>query len=186
MKRILLLTVLALSFVSVNAQIKLGQTFANDLIIIGNLSDGQVQNAILALNGYKPIIQEHKLYCRIFKDKVTYGILVDTQNRFDDDFEFALGTDMEKAKESLRMILLFMDSTPLGTSQTATDEDDRVIQLNLEKRNSLTLEVLDAQGKIICDKVTLSKHHLERAFKLLNKKAEKKVAKAYARNNEGL
>ena len=49
-------------------------------------------------------------------EKTTYGILVNTENRFDDDFEFALGTDIEKAKESLNAILGFMNDSPLKTS----------------------------------------------------------------------
>ena len=34
--------------------------------------------------------------------------MVDTSNSFDDDFEFALGTDIDKAKQSLNTILSFM------------------------------------------------------------------------------
>ena len=172
---------------SANAQIKIEQTFTNDLIIIGNISSGKAANVITALGGgpYANVRNpEHKLYCRIFKDKTTYGILVDTQNRFDDDFEFALGTNIEKAKESLQIILGLMETAPLKTSQTVVDEDGRTIQINLMRRNNISLNAIDVHGKIICNEIFLSRGNLKRAINLLDNKADRKVAKAQARNNE--
>ena len=186
MKKLLLLAAIAtMSVWSAHAQIQVEKTFTNDLIIIGNLSAGAAMNVIGAF-GNKPVptMAEHKLYCRIFHEKTTYGILVDTENRFDDDFEFALGTDIEKARESINLILEFMATKPLQTSLTVTDEDYRTIQLNLTKRNVITLDAIDAKGAVICNKVVLTQSNLNRALKLLDGKTEKKVAKAIARNNQ--
>ena len=163
------------------AQIKVQEVFTNDLIIIGNLSMGKALNV---MEDGRSHAAEHKLYCRIFQDKTTYGILVDTENRFDDDFEFALGTDIEKARESINSILGFMESNPLKTSITVTDEDERVIQLNLIKRNLITLKAIDAQGAVIVNEVRLLRTNLERALKLLDNKAERKVAEAKEKNNK--
>ncbi len=139
----------------------------------------------LASNGYSTPsrVAEHKLYCRIYGEKTTYGILVDTENRHDDDFEFALGTDMEKAKESINQLLEFMKKEKLNTSITVTDEDERTIQINLKSRKSITLQVIDAHGAIVVNDVYLTTSNLERALKLLDKKAEKKVNDAIKRNN---
>lgn len=165
-----------------NAQIKIEDTFANDLVIIGNISSGNTLNALAAANGQSSSSQEHKLYCRIFRDKVTYGILVDTQNKFDDDFEFALGTDIEKAKESINSITQFMKTKPVNSSFTAKDEDGRTIQINIRSRKQITLEAIDSKGAIVCNKVCLTQANLERALKLLDKKAEKKVKDRLERN----
>lgn len=129
-------------------------------------------------------VAEHKLYCRIFHEKTTYGILVDTENTVDDDFEFALGTDIQKARESLETILKFMETNPLNTSLGVEDEDARTIQINLIKRNIITLQAIDAKGTVIVNDVRLQRSNLERALKLLDKKAERKVAEAIARNNQ--
>ncbi len=165
------------------AQIKVAESFANDLIIIGNLSAGRVVNIF---GDGSSRLAEHKLYCRIFRDKTTYGILVDTENRFDDDFEFALGTDIDKAKESISTILEFMRTNPLKTSLTVTDEDDRIIQLNLIKRTTILLDVIDAHGATIVNKVYLNQSNLERALKLLDGKTERKVQDAIAKNSQTL
>lgn len=122
------------------------------------------------------------VWIRIFRDKITYGILVDTENKFDDDFEFALGTDVEKAKESINSIIKFMASKPLKTSFTVKDEDERTIQINLNTRKQIILDVIDAKGAVICNKVSLSQANLERALKLLDKKAEAKVKERIEQN----
>lgn len=186
MKKLLFAVAMAaLPICAANAQIKVQQSFTNDLIIIGNISAGAANNVIGALsNTPSPHYAEHKLYCRIYREKTTYGILVDTENRFDDNFEFALGTDIEKAKESVATILEFMETNPLNTSLTVEDEDARTIQINLLKRNIITLRAIDAQGAVIVNDVRLQRSNLERALKLLNHKAEKKVAEAIARNNQ--
>lgn len=185
MRKVLLLAVsLFVSIINSNAQIQIEESFTNDLVIIGNISSGAALNAMGSMSGkYSPPAAEHKLYCRIFKDKVTYGILVDTENRFDDDFEFALGTDIEKAKESINSIVKFMETKPLKTSFTTKDEDERKIQINIQSRKSITLEVIDAKGDIVCNKVSLTLSNLERALKLLDKKAEKIVQKRLEQNN---
>lgn len=186
-KAILLLTVMIIASLSItaNAQIKVQKTFTNDLIIIGNITGGSAVNIIGAIGGNPNHTHaaEHRLYCRIFDGKTTFGILVNTENRFDDDFEFALGTDIEKAKESINTIIEFMQTNPLKTSITVKDEDDRTIQLNLKRRNTITLKAIDAQGAIICNEILLTQANLERALKLLNNKAERKIKEAIANNN---
>lgn len=184
-KLFLLVTMVTLTICAVNAQIKVQQTFTNDLIIIGNISAGTANNVIGALSGKpSPHHAEHRLYCRIFHEKTTYGILVDTENTVDDDFEFALGADIETARESIETILKFMETNPLNTSLKVEDEDTRTIQINLLKRNLITLRAINAQGAIIVNDVKLLRNNLERALKLLDKKAERKVAEAIARNNQ--
>lgn len=168
------------TFTNASAQIKVQQSFTNDLIIIGNLSGGKVVNVI----GNGQAVAEHKLYCRILHENITYGILIHTPNKFDDDFEFALGTDIDTAKESLTTMLEFMQTNSLKTSLTVKDEDDRTIQLNLTTRKKMTLNAIDAQGAVICGDVVLTAANLERALKLLDNKAERKVAEAIARNNK--
>lgn len=173
-----------LSCEKATAQIQIQETFNNDLIIIGNISSGAGWNAASAIAGGAPTtkLAEHKLYCRLFKDKVTYGILVDTENRFDDDFEFALGTDVGTAIYSIDALLIMMNEKDLGTSATITDEDGRTIQLNLQKRNVISLKAIDAHGKVIVNDVYLTRKNLMRAMSLLDEKAEDKVAKAIAKN----
>lgn len=182
MKKLLLLVAMAtMSVYAANAQIKVQQTFTNALIIIGNISEGKFVN-MLGDTGTR--VAEHKLYCRIFKEKTTYGILVNTANRFDDDFEFALGTDIQKARESIETILKFMETNPLKTSLNVEDEDGRIIQINLLKRNAITLHVINDKGNVVVDMVRLRRGDLERALTLLDYKAERKVADVIARNNK--
>lgn len=181
--KFLLFLLCALSFnISAQAQIIVEESFDNDLILIGNLSANEVLNALGSTTTKLP---EHKLYCRIWQDKVTYGILVATSNRFDDDFEFALGTDIDKAKESINTILTFMKDSDLGKSIKVVDEDKRKIQLDLQKRKFLMLSVVDSDtNEIICDKVVLTRNNFEKAISLLDSKAEKVVAKELAKNKE--
>lgn len=77
-----------------------------------------------------------------------------------------------------------MHTKPLNTSLTITDEDNRVIQINLDKRNKITLNAIDAKGSIVVNKVYLTRENLERALNLLDKKAERKVEEAIVRNND--
>lgn len=166
------------------AQIKVNNVFANQLIIIGNISAGEAMNTVGMISGSTIKNETHKLYCRILGDKTTYGILINTVNRHDDDFEFALGTDIEKAKESLNMILSFMADSPLGSSFSVTDEDNRQIQIDLpikvqgisnKSRTYIYLQVLDGD-EVIVGAVRLAKNNLKKALKLLDEKAERKVA----------
>lgn len=183
-KLLLFLFVFAMNFTA-KAQIVIEESFNNDLIIIGNISSGAALNALGAMSGSTANLEEHKLYCRFFKDKVTYGILIDTRNRMDDDFEFALGTNIEEAKQSISTILDFMENSDKGKSITVSDEDKRRIQINLQNRKGVTLKVLSEDDtKIIVDNVLLTVKNFERAIELLDKKAEKVVAEAIARNQE--
>lgn len=179
-----LLCMFALSF-NAKAQIVIEETFDNDLIIIGNISSGAALNALGAMSGSTSNLEEHKLYCRFWKDKVTYGILIDTRNRMDDDFEFALGTNIEEAKQSINTILSFMENSDKGKSITVKDEDQRKIQINLQSRKGVTLKVIDEDDtKIIVDNVLLTVKNFERAIELLDKKAEKVVQAAIEENKK--
>ena len=176
MKTKLFLTmILALVFQSAFAQIQFEESFDNELILIGNISSGAALNAL----GGTPTVQapEHRVYCRIFKEKTTYGILISTPNRFDDDFEFALGTDIATAKESINSILNFMANSDKGKSIALTDEDNRRIQMNYTRKNTITLKVISNSDEIVCDNVALTTKNLEKAIQLLDTKAEEKVAK---------
>ena len=183
MKTKFLLTVLFAFFVhNAYSQIKFEESFDNDLIIIGNISSGAALNAL----GGTTTVQapEHRLYCRIFKDKTTYGILVSTSNRFDDDFEFALGTDIETAKESINAILGFIANSDKGKSISLTDEDNRRIQMNYDRKNAVTFKAISNTDEVVCDNVLITKKNFEKALLLLDTKAEEKVAKAMAKNKE--
>ena len=76
----------------------------------------------------------------------------------------------------------FMQENPLKTSLTIEDEDKRKIQINLKTKKSITLDAIDMNGDVVCDKVLLNYSNLERALKLLDKKAEEKVNKAKNKN----
>ena len=182
--KFILLLMLLFSSSYVYSQIKIDESFDNKLIIIGNISSGAAMN-LLAYNGVGPALQEHRLYCRIFDDKVTYGIYVSTGNRLDDNFEFALGTDINKAKESINTILTFMKNSDTGKSIKVTDEDNRLIQIDYNNRAGIALTVVNnTDNAIICDKVVLTKKNLERALKLLDDKAEAKVQKAIEKSKQ--
>lgn len=168
------------------AQIKIEAVVANQLIIIGNISDGEAWNTVSAISGAlagsttpTTKLETHKLYCRVLGEKTTFGILI--FGKQNERFEFALGTDIEKAKESLNAILSFMATSALGTSMAVTDEDSRLIQIDLplygnKSRKNINLQVLSAEKEVIIGMVHLTKSNLERAIKLLDKKAEKKIA----------
>lgn len=179
-----LLCMFALSF-NAKAQIVIEETFDNDLIIIGNISSGAALNALGAMSGSTSNLEEHKLYCRLWKDKVTYGILIDTRNRVDDDFEFALGTNIEEAKQSIQTILNFMENSDKGKSIKVSDEDGRKIQINLQNRKGVTMKVIDdseGEDRVIVDNVFLTVKNFERALKLLDEKADKVVKDAIEKN----
>lgn len=181
MKTKFFFTVLLALFVqNAYSQIKLEESFDNELIVIGNISSGAALNALGGTATTQ--LPEHRLYCRIFKDKTTYGILVSTSNRFDDDFEFALGTDIETAKESINTILDFMKNSDKGKSISLTDEDNRQIQMNYNRKNGVTFKVISNTDEIVCDNVLITTKNFEKALLLLDTKAEEKVAKAMAKN----
>lgn len=184
MKKIFFLIAAIFISIASQAQIQIDETFSNDLIIIGNISSGKATNLMGAMSN-QPVarIAEHKLYCRVFKDKFTYGILIDTENKVDDDFEFALGTDISKAKESINQILTLMATKPSNTSVSVKDEDKRTIQINIQNKGKITLDAIDMNGATVCNQAYLTKANLERALKLLDNKAEKKVKERIEKNN---
>ena len=176
MKKILFLLVFVLSSHSIaNAQIKIQESFTNDLIYIGGIEAGGIINSVTN-KGYE-LLPAHKVYCRIFKDKTTYGLLLDAPNMYEDDFEFALGTNIKEAKESIELIIKFMKENPLKTSMVVDDEDGRKVQLNLITKKILYLNVIDAKGDFIFNEIPLHLPNLEKALKLLDEKAEERVNK---------
>lgn len=200
-KRIIFSTGLLLSLsTNVCGQIEVERNFTNMLIVIGNISHGKVMNdlfydapgsswhyrdrnaaGVIEHAGLRST--EHRLYCRIFKDKVTYGILIDTRHKLDDDLEFALGSDTFAAQSSLKTLLDFMSNSPLHRSIVVKDEENRIFQFNLSGRKLLLMEAIDAHGAEICSKVEITRRNLLRALRLLDRKAEKRVSEIIARNN---
>ncbi len=185
MKKLLTLVALILGTYAAFGQLKIENKFDNELIMIGNISGGAFLNATNTITngpGSAPRVAEHRVYCRIFDGKTTYGLLVDTQNRFDDDFEFALGLTVDSAVKSVNDLIDLVTNSDAGTSYTVTDEDERKIQLNIERRKILSIKAIDAQGKVICDEVQLNLNNLNRAKELLLTKAEWKVERTLKKN----
>ena len=115
-------------------------------------------------------------------EKTTYGLFLDAPNRYEDDFEFALGTSINEAKESINLIIKFMKENPLKTSMIVDDEDGRKVQLNLITKKILYLNVIDAKGDFIFNEIPLHLPNLEKALKLLDEKAEERVNKVRNKN----
>lgn len=74
MKKLYFTVLMLMTLTSAIAQINVHDTFANDLIIIGNISSGRALNLIGGSSSTK--LAEHRLYCRIFRETTTYGILI--------------------------------------------------------------------------------------------------------------
>ncbi|MBQ8423897.1 MAG: hypothetical protein IJY36_06530 [Coprobacter sp.] len=183
MKNLFILVLIVLVLNPGYSQIKIQESYTNELIVIGTISAGAMAMNVLAGSNTEKL-PNHSLYCRIFKDKTTYGILMETKNRFDDNFEFALGTSIDKAKESINTILEFMATKPLDTSIEVKDEDNRLVQITIDSRKSCRLKAIDANGAIIVDEVYLTKRNFNRALRLLDERAESKVNSAIRKNME--
>ncbi len=184
MKRLIILVLIVLVLNPGYSQIRIQQSYTNELIVIGTISAGAMAMNVLAAGSNTEKLPNHSLYCRIFKDKTTYGILMETKNSFDDNFEFALGTSIDKAKESINTILEFMATKPLDTSIEVKDEDNRLVQITIDSRKSCRLKAIDANGAIIVDEVYLTKRNFNRALRLLDERAESKVNSAIRKNME--
>lgn len=186
MKKTFLLIVAIMFGHSLFGQIQMEQEFANDLIFIGNISAGAATNVLGALNGTPTDSPEAKLYCRIFKDTVSYGLWCETSNRFDDPVEFALGHTIEEAKISLESIIEYATTSDAGRSVQFTDVDGRLIQVNVQRGGNVIIKVLEDQGNTYAGYVTLTKANLKRALKLLDTKAEQKVAAELEKNKSNV
>lgn len=182
MKKLLLIALFSTLCHFAKAQIQVQEEYTNDLVIIGNISGGAFLNAMAGTSSGKA--PEHRLYCRMFAEKITFGILIDTSNRFDDDFEFALGTSIPKAIESIRSIQNLMKTKPLKTSINVVDEDGRTVQITIATKNSISMKVLGGDNAVIVSNVMLTNGNLDRAIKLLETKAEKVVNKKLDKNVE--
>lgn len=167
------------------AQIKLTkqQTFANELFSLGNISGGATLNTIGRVSsaiggGFYQEGFEHKLYCRIYHDQLTIGILVITPNTFDDDMEISLGTDFETTNQSLQEIVNWYDNNSDGTSVLFKDIEGRLVQID-RIHDYIRFKILREEDfKVIIDDVLLSRQYITNAQKLLNKKNAEKI---YAR-----
>lgn len=181
--RSITLLLCAFSVTSIRAQINLNseKAFANEIISLGNISEGAVVNAIGggagALSGrYYSRMSELKLYCRIFHEDLTLGLLVKTSNSFDDDMEVALGRDFDETNKSLQSILDWFDSNPNGSSISFDDIQGRHILLN-KVPYSMEIKVInDIDHKIIVDNVFLKKGYIQRAQSLLNNENLRKIS----------
>lgn len=184
-KKIYRITVAAIFLLVTNAlsaQIKLTkqQTFANELFSLGNISGGATLNTIGKISsaiggGYYQEGFEHKLYCRIFHEQLTIGILVITPNTFDDDMEISLGTDFATTNQSLQEIVNWYDSNSDGTSVLFKDIEGRLVQID-RIHDYIRFKILREEDfKVIVDDVLLSRQYITNAQKLLNKKNAEKI-----------
>ncbi|HIV80661.1 MAG TPA: hypothetical protein IAB13_06860 [Candidatus Avanaerovorax faecigallinarum] len=160
------------------AQINLEKTFANEIIVLGELSGGAALNAIGNVasamgGGYYSNTAEHKLFCRCYHDSLALGILVQTANRFDDDMEIALGKDFETTKQSFSDLVLWYDSSVKGHSVSFTDIWGRRVQIN-RNQNNISLDVIDdINSKVIAENVVLTRQNLVKGIKLLDNPKKK-------------
>lgn len=149
-----------------SAQIQVTESFANELEILGNISSGSAMNA---LGGEVPI---HKLYKRTFKDRITYGILGQTSNRFSNDMEIALGTTVDETRQSVEALIHLMDAGKKGESITITDVEGRKYQIDWQSKNWVHVQLVqyaDNEGldDVVAGFISLSRRQLERALKIL-------------------
>lgn len=182
MRKLFLIVVMVLVGFGTKAQIQIEETYTNDLIIIGQVSAGAALNA---LSSKGPAMAEHQLYCRVFKEQTTYGILIDSPNSYDDDLEFTLGETIEQAQQSIETLIKFLDEKPRNTSVNIKDQKGRTFQLTNNLKNSFAIKVFDAKGDVIVTNgCNLTKNNLTRASELLATKAEARVKKAIEKNNK--
>ena len=180
MKRIALLFLFIPIFAFGQISLNEKESFGNEVIRLGNISSGGAVNAIgligSALSGeYYEEGDEHILYCRIFKDKITIGIGVKTANSFDDDMEIALGTDFQTTDKSLQDIIDWDARSAKGVSTSFTDIDGRKVQLS-KKSNGFYVKVArNTNSNIIVGDVTLTSKNLKRAQSLLNESNYRKI-----------
>lgn len=175
----LVLFATVVSAVPSGAQIKIQkeESFANELMFLGDISSGTALNVLGALGGTGTISDIHRLYCRIFHDKLTIGIAVETQNRFDDNMEIALGHDFSSTNESLQSLIDWMDEATNGMSISFEDIEGRGIQINKEKaKDRIHIQILnDLETRTVVGKVILARSNLVKAQSLLNEKNQKKI-----------
>lgn len=159
--------------VSSIAQIKMEQTFANEIMILGELSGGAALNVIGTVasamgGGYYSNTAEHKLFCRCYHDSLAVGILVKTANRFDDDMEIALGADFESARQSFSDLVSWYDNSVKGQSVSFTDIWGRRVQVN-RSQNNISLDVIDdINSKVIAENVVLKRENLTKGMTILD------------------
>lgn len=114
-------------------------------------------------------------FFRIYKDSLTVGMILGTENPFDDDVEISLGRDAESALKSFTQIKDWFDSAQGGTSIEFTDIEDRVIQV-LKKtfatgRSNIFFKVLkEKETKVIADDIYLTEDDMRRALSAFQSK----------------
>lgn len=178
MKKFLLAVCMTIASVTSFAQINLDQTFANEIIVLGELSGNATLNVIGNVasamgGGYYSNAAEHKLFCRCYHDSLALGILVQTANRFDDDMEIALGKDFETTKKSFSDLVSWYDNSVKGQSVSFTDICGRRVQIN-KNQNNISLDVIDdINFKVIAENVVLTRQNLVRGIKLLDNPKKK-------------
>ena len=179
MKKLLVTMCTAIISVSSFAQINLEQTFANEIIVLGELSGGAALNVIGNVasamgGGYYSNTAEHKLFCRCYHDSLAVGILVQTANRFDDDMEIALGKDFETARQSFSDLVSWYDNSVKGQSVSFTDIWGRRVQVN-RNQNNISLNVIDdINSKVIAENVMLKRENLVKGITLLDNPKKRK------------
>ena len=173
MKKLLVIMCAAIGSVSSFAQIKMEQTFANEIIVLGELSGGAALNVIGNVasamgGGYYSNTAEHKLFCRCYHDSLAVGILVQTANRFDDDMEIALGKDFETARQSFSDLVSWYDNSVKGQSVSFMDIWGRRVQVNRNQNNISVNVIDDIDSRIVAENVLLKRENLVKGMTLLD------------------
>lgn len=96
-------------------------------------------------------------------------------------FMNALGTTLEEAKESVEVILNFMQTAELDTSMPITDIEGRRFQLDLIRRNWIEIQIIgyaegDNISDVIAGSVYLNKSCITKALGIINNELEKEQA----------
>ncbi|MDE6870563.1 MAG: hypothetical protein K2J62_00390 [Bacteroidales bacterium] len=143
------------------AQIALEETFANEFIVLGELSGGKALNVIgytasAMGGGHYHAGAEHKLFCRFYHDRLAFGIYVITANRFDDHLEIVLGEDFETAQQAFSDLLYWYDNSHKGQSVSFTDVWGRKVQIDRRQDHILVRIIDDVEFKVIADNVILN------------------------------
>lgn len=177
MKKLITFALMVCFGLGAEAQIQIEETYANKLDIIGPLHFG-ANLGETSYDGSKN--SNYHLYKRTFKEDVTFGILIQSTNRFDDDVEIALGRTEAEAAESVNVILNFLATNEPKTSTEFTDLNGNKFQFTVYNKNFLSYKVLSYYvGKtfVADDYPYIKKTMLIKALELLGVAPESKSKK---------
>lgn len=183
MKKIsMFLLILCVCFTA-NAQIEFlaEKTYADETMIIGELSANKALNTIGMISsalggGYYRNGTETKLYCRFYKEHITFGILVITSNSYDDDAQISLGNNFDTTRESLNSLLTWVQESITGQSTRFEDFEGRMVTASKIEGypNACFLTVHDSNRTIV-GPISLTLGYISRGIELLSPLSERKV-----------